>query len=85
MDARSERLFIQNFKNQALDSTLVLITHRTSLLALVDRVIIVDSGKVIGTDTVDNFLNIKALTADSVDTKKRDLVEPSASLNQSLS
>ena len=84
MDARSERLFVESLKNQTLDSTLVLITHRTSLLSLVDRVIIIDSGKVIGTDTVDNFLNIKAIPNDA-DGKKRDLPQPPNPVNQALS
>jgi len=84
MDARSERLFVESLKNQTLGSTLVLITHRTSLLSLVDRVIIIDSGKVIGTDTVDNFLNIKAIPNDA-DGKKWDLPQPPNPINQALS
>jgi hypothetical protein len=50
----------------------------------VDRVIIIDSGKVIGTDTVDNFLNIKAISNDA-DGKKRDLPQPPNPVNQALS
>ena len=56
MDSKTENNFIQAFKNNALKSTLILITHRTSLLSLVDRVIIVDNGKVIGSGKADSFL-----------------------------
>ena len=63
MDARSERLLIARLKEQLSDdtfkSTVIVITHRTSLLALVDRVIVVDDGKIVGTGSVDAFLNAK--------------------------
>jgi ATP-binding cassette subfamily C protein LapB len=65
MDARSERIFIENFKKQALESTLVLITHRTSLLPLVDRVIIVDNGAVVGSASVEDFLRSKPSTGNT--------------------
>ena len=65
MDARSERIFIENFKKQALESTLVLITHRTSLLPLVDRVIIVDNGAVVGSASVEDFLRSKPATGNT--------------------
>ena len=65
MDARSERLFIENFKKLALESTLVLITHRTSLLPLVDRVIIVDNGAVVGSASVEDFLRSKPATGNT--------------------
>ena len=65
MDARSERLFIENFKKLALESTLVLITHRTSLLPLVDRVIIVDNGAVVGSASVEHFLRSKPSTGNA--------------------
>lgn len=59
MDSRSERLFIENFRKHSLDCTLVLITHRLSLLPLVDRVIIVDDGIVVGAASVAEFLKSK--------------------------
>ena len=57
MDARSEKKLIQNLKNTELNATFVVITHRTSLLALVDRVLVVDNGKIVGAGSVDAFLN----------------------------
>ena len=57
MDARSEKRLIQNLQNTELNATFIVITHRTSLLALVDRVLVVDNGKIVGAGSVDAFLN----------------------------
>jgi len=57
MNARSERSLITRLKETKLDCTVIVITHRTSLLALVDRVIVVDDGKIVGAGSVDAFLN----------------------------
>ena len=46
MDVQNEAAVIQNIKSQMQDSTMVIITHRTSLLDLVDRVIVIGDGKV---------------------------------------
>jgi ATP-binding cassette subfamily C protein LapB len=35
---------------------MIVITHRTSLLALVDRVLVIDNGKVVGEGSVESFL-----------------------------
>jgi ATP-binding cassette subfamily C protein LapB len=47
MDIRSEAALIARLKSVLGHRTLVLITHRTSLLELVDRVIVIDGGKVV--------------------------------------
>ena len=63
MDARSERALIARLQKElaadSFKSTVIVITHRTSLLALVNKVIIVDEGKVVGAGSVDAFLNAK--------------------------
>lgn len=56
MDAKTEKKFIENFKEYNPKATLILITHRTSLLKLVDKVIVVDQGKVVGSGSVEGFL-----------------------------
>jgi ATP-binding cassette subfamily C protein LapB len=56
MDAKTEKKFIQNFIEFNPKATLLLITHRTSLLNIVDKVIVVDQGKVVGSGSVDGFL-----------------------------
>ena len=65
MDARTERKFIENLKKEKFDSTLIVVTHRTSLLALVDRVIVVDQGKIVGSGSVDSFLNARIQRAEN--------------------
>ncbi|OUV04175.1 MAG: hypothetical protein CBC42_00265 [Betaproteobacteria bacterium TMED82] len=60
MDAKTEKKFIDAFKKQKLKSTLILITHRTSLLCLVDKVIVLEKGTIIGSGSVDGFLKATA-------------------------
>jgi ATP-binding cassette subfamily C protein LapB len=47
MDNTTEELFKSRFSNWLEDKTLVLITHRASLLSLVDRIIVMDGGRVL--------------------------------------
>ncbi|HFT8010705.1 TPA: type I secretion system permease/ATPase [Burkholderia cenocepacia] len=47
MDTQTESLFIQHLAQASVGQTLVVVTHRTSLLPLVDRIVIVDQGKVV--------------------------------------
>lgn len=47
MDPASEQHLLARLKMAVADKTLIIITHRTSLLALVDRVIIMDHGRII--------------------------------------
>ena len=56
MDAKSEQTFVQKFKQERLGCTLLVITHRTSLLSLVDRVVIMENGKVAGMGTTEQFM-----------------------------
>jgi ATP-binding cassette subfamily C protein LapB len=46
-DNATESLFIDRFSQQEIEGTLILITHRLALLKLVDRIIIVDKGKIV--------------------------------------
>lgn len=46
MDVESEAAVINRLRDATLDRTLVIVTHRLSLLALVDRVIVLKDGKV---------------------------------------
>lgn len=47
MDHASEENFKTNLKQYAHGKTLLVVTHRTSLLSLVDRIIVIDAGKVV--------------------------------------
>jgi ATP-binding cassette subfamily C protein LapB len=42
-----EKKFIDNMQEWLKGRTLFLVTHRSALLALVDRVILIDKGKVV--------------------------------------
>lgn len=47
MDNSTESLVKENLANYLQDKTLILVTHKTSLLSLVDRVLVLDNGKLI--------------------------------------
>lgn len=47
MDAQTEALFLQHLKIATAGHTLVVVTHRPSLLALVDRMVIIEDGKIV--------------------------------------
>ena len=47
MDNSTETLVKNNLKEYLGDKTLVLITHKTSLLSLVDRLIVMDGGRIV--------------------------------------
>ncbi|EIM13323.1 type I secretion system permease/ATPase [Pseudomonas chlororaphis] len=47
MDSQTEALFLEHLKRATEGQTLVVVTHRPSLLSLVDRIIVVDGGKVV--------------------------------------
>ena len=47
MDMNSETHFINNFKNIIQDSTLIVVSHRMPLVNLVDRVVVMNGGKII--------------------------------------
>jgi len=47
MDSSTEALFKKNLTDICEGKTLVLVTHKTALLSLVDRVLVLDNGKLI--------------------------------------
>ncbi len=47
MDAQSEMQFIAQLRPLVRDRTLVVVTHRPALLELVERIVVVDNGKVV--------------------------------------
>jgi len=56
LDARAEKLFINSISATVKDRTMILITHKMHLLSLVDRVIVLDRGRVIADGTKDVVL-----------------------------
>ena len=47
MDAQSEMAFLRQLKDAAQDCTLVMVTHRPAVLELVQRVVVIDAGRVV--------------------------------------
>ncbi|MCW7541854.1 type I secretion system permease/ATPase [Aquabacterium sp. A7-Y] len=47
MDAQAEAGFIHHLRTALDDRTLVVVTHRPALLSLVDRVVVVDNGRIL--------------------------------------
>ncbi len=60
MDSASEAALIQRLDGDLAGRTVVVITHRTSMLKLVDRVIMLDGGRVATTGTRDAVLAVAA-------------------------
>ena len=56
MDFSSEAQITQRLMAFASNKTVVLVTHRTSLLALVERVIVIDGGKVVADGPRDRIM-----------------------------
>ena len=50
MDSQTEQLVIKNLKKWMKNRTLIVATHRGQLLELVDRVIVLDSGRIVADD-----------------------------------
>ena len=48
MDLSEENRFIRELEAQIKDKTVILVTHRPSLLKLVDRLLVLDRGKLVG-------------------------------------
>jgi ATP-binding cassette subfamily C protein LapB len=46
MDTSTENKFINNIKQYDTDKTLIIVTHKNSLLKLVDRIIVVEDGRI---------------------------------------
>jgi ATP-binding cassette subfamily C protein LapB len=71
MDDSNERLIKQNLKNYlGPEDTLILITHKMSMLELVDRIIVMDDGKVFADGNKESVLNM--LRASSSKTGVKD-------------
>jgi ATP-binding cassette subfamily C protein LapB len=51
MDQATEAAVIERLKSWSSGKTMVMITHRNSLLKLADRVLVVDGGQIIADTT----------------------------------
>ncbi|MGF1609253.1 MAG: type I secretion system permease/ATPase, partial [Kiloniellales bacterium] len=60
MDNYAERQFISRIREWSKGRTLILVTHRASLLALVDRLIVMDKGQIVADGPKEDVLNALA-------------------------
>ena len=56
LDARAEKQFISSMKQTIKNRSLLLITHKMHLLQLVDRIIVLENGKIVANDAKDIIL-----------------------------
>ncbi|MDC0933641.1 type I secretion system permease/ATPase [Arcobacteraceae bacterium] len=61
MDKQTENAFIKRMKNLIANQTVIMITHKMSILPLVDRVIVIDNGKIIADGPKDVVLKSKGM------------------------
>ena len=59
MDRQTEKAFIDRLQDIVHDKTLIVVTHKTSLLQLVDRIIIVENGQIIVDGPKDDVFSTK--------------------------
>ncbi len=59
-DHNAEQLFIANMQNYLQGRTLLLVTHKPALLSLVDRIIVLDDGRVVADGPRDQVLQALA-------------------------
>jgi ATP-binding cassette subfamily C protein LapB len=60
MDPTAERLLLQRLKQSVQGKTLVLVTHKPSMLELVDRVIVLERGRIIANGPKDAVMRVAA-------------------------
>ena len=63
MDPTSERQLLTQLKFATQGKTLVLITHKPSMLELVDKVIVLDRGKIVAAGPKDKVMRVAAVPA----------------------
>jgi ATP-binding cassette subfamily C protein LapB len=57
MDSGTEQQLMVRLKSLFADKTVIIITHRGTTLSLVDRVIIVEQGRIVADGPKDKILN----------------------------
>jgi ATP-binding cassette subfamily C protein LapB len=56
MDLSRESELINKLKTQLVNQTILLITHRTSILELATRVLVIDQGKIVAQGPKSDFM-----------------------------
>jgi len=56
MDHSTEAAVVKQLKKYSVGRTLLVITHRTSLLEMADRIVVVDNGQIVANGPRDNVV-----------------------------
>ena len=56
LDSGSEQRMVDTLRTLSADRTLLLVTHKTALLDLVDRLIVLDQGRIVADGPKNNVL-----------------------------
>jgi ATP-binding cassette, subfamily C, bacterial LapB len=68
MDNSTEQLLMHNLQQYLVDKTLVLVTHKVSLLQLVDRLIVLQAGRIVADGPKDKVLEaLRHMSKSAVD------------------
>ena len=70
MDSGSEKQLLNDLKDILTNKTLILITHRGTLLSLVDRVVVLDSGRILADGPKEKVLQAAAQQASKMQNSK---------------
>jgi len=70
MDSGSEQQLLNDLKDILTNKTLILITHRGTLLSLVDRVVVLDSGRILADGPKEKVLQAAAQQASKMQNSK---------------
>jgi ATP-binding cassette subfamily B protein len=63
MDPWTERKWLENTRQDAVDKTIILITHRISSAAIADHLIVMDSGQVVESGSPSELLEQRGIFA----------------------
>lgn len=66
MDTNSEMRLISRLKKELQDRTFLIVTHRPSMLELVDKIIVIDRGKVVAQGPKDDVLKFLTSKKDTI-------------------
>ena len=58
MDGLTESHVIAHLSKQLTDQTLVIVTHKMPVVAMCDRVIVMDQGKIVGDGTKEAYFEL---------------------------
>ncbi|MGU5817638.1 type I secretion system permease/ATPase [Aeromonas hydrophila] len=78
MDTQTEAVFMSHLGRASKGQTLVLVTHRTSLLNLVDRIIVVDDGRVVADGPKNEIIAAMTSPGEQPSGMKKAAAQPAA-------